>query len=123
MRHFAFLKTLLFILLFNSCSEKQVNFEIENISNDEIDSIHIGLSGFNYKKPTKKITSLNPDEKKTLAIPFNNVPKVDGNYQITILSNGQSKTKSFGYYNNGSPSTEEFHIKIDNDTIIFQEFF
>jgi len=121
MKNYLLVYSLLFIFLCSACSENKVSFQIENTSSEQIDSIHIGLSGFNYKKPTEKLTLINSNEKKRLDITFENVPKVDGNYQITVFSGGENKKQSFGYYSNGSPLSKEFNITIDNDTIIFKE--
>lgn len=111
------------LFLYNSCEESSVNFYVENKSNEPIDSVTIGLSGFNYKNPIT-YKEINPNENINLIYSFKKVPRADGNYKITFFKNRESTSNIFGYYSNGAPRSGNFRATLlVGDFITIEELF
>ena len=105
-------------LLFFSCfTSKNVIFEIQNLSDFQLENLLISTSSGEsnsyllVQKSCKLSSTLNLD----------NVPKTDGDFYIEYYINGEMKTKKFGYYSNGSPLANNYYIVISNDDIIIKE--
>ncbi|WP_272023172.1 hypothetical protein [Olleya namhaensis] len=102
------------ILLSISC-KNGVDFELLNNTNTDIDSLII-TNGFN-NLVIKKIP-MNKKKEGFLDFKKNN-PRHDGIFNIRYFNKGKMiKSKSFGYYSNGSPSVKLFNVSIEKDTII-----
>lgn len=122
MKHFK-ISFILLLFLYNSCEESSVNFYVENKSNEPIDSVTIGLSGFNYKNPIT-YKEIHPNENINLIYSFKKVPRADGNYKITFFKNRESTSNIFGYYSNGAAGSGNFRATLlVGDSITIEEFF
>lgn len=51
----------------------------------------------------------------------NNTPKQDGSYTIQLFTKDSSIKKHFGYYSNGLPLVDSYHIIIKKDSIYIKE--
>ncbi|PHS10307.1 MAG: hypothetical protein COA88_02360 [Kordia sp.] len=122
MKSLNFLAISVFILCFTSCTEKKASFKVTNNSNELIDSIEISSSGSEYLTKSVLINIKNREVVK-IELDMENLPKVDGNYQIEVFSNNSSELKTFGYYSNGVPSGSIHLIDIKSDAIEITESF
>ncbi|TYB78799.1 hypothetical protein [Bizionia myxarmorum] len=111
------MKNSLFILfifaLITSCSYG-VDFEIQNNTNTQIDSLTI-TNGFN----TVKIFDLKPQEIYKTFLDFKEYnPKQDGSFGVHVYSENSVRAELFGYYSNGIPLTKSYKLEIKKDTIL-----
>mgnify|MGYP003624385019 FL=1 len=105
-------------LLLASC-QYGINFEVQNDTNNNIDSLVI-TNGFN----SLKLYNIKLKEKKEGFLDFNkNNPKHDGLHNIQLFMQNSIIRKSFGYYSNGIPSVKSYKLIIKNDTIIIKDIY
>jgi hypothetical protein len=104
-------------LIFYSCNSKvEAIFEIQNSTNQIIDSLTIQPD----EKKDNKIR-IEPNSKVTLKTDMTKIQKVDGGYLLSFKSNNTLRILNFGYYSNGYPLESITRIKIHSDTIIIKQ--
>lgn len=108
---------MLVLLCIYSCNDRVLaKFEITNMTNDLVDSIHI------FPDNTKDhFIQLQANEKSVFTTDMTGLPKVDGSYQLLFKLKNQARGKHFGYYTNGSPMESLTRIYIYTDTVSIQQ--
>lgn len=119
------MKILVFIFtltLFYSCqNEIKAKFEIKNMTNETIDSINI--KSFDHQRNSEFI-KIKPGQMKTYWLDMTGIPKVDGDYLLTLKQeNNHKEVTRFGYFTNGYSLEEVTKIRIEKDTIIIDQIF
>lgn len=108
----------LFSLLLASC-QYGIDFEVQNDTNNKIDSLIIN-NGFN----SLKLYNIKIKEKKKGFLDFNeNNPMHDGLHNIQLFMQNSVRREAFGYYSNGMPSVKSYRLIIKNDTILIKEIY
>ena len=110
-------------MLFISCdSDIRAKFEITNNSEFTIDSLNI--KSFDHEQTSENI-SIKPNERKIYFMDMTNLPKVDGDYLLSFKrgKNGIKEVKRFGYFTNGYQIEKLTKIKIESDTVIFDNIY
>ncbi|MBK6992726.1 MAG: hypothetical protein IPH34_13270 [Chitinophagaceae bacterium] len=99
-----------------SCKNDTIaKFEIVNTTKERIDSFHILPA--NSKD---NFIQVEPNEKISYDINMTDVPKVDGNYQLSFKSKTKAVFIPFGYYSNGYPMESITRIIIHPDTVLIK---
>lgn len=114
-------KAFKFLMLFSlfSCNyENKATFVITNNTLETLDSVRLKSNA--HEQPTDYI-KLEPNETKVYSLNMANLPKVDGEYSLTYISE-PSKERSanrFGYFTNGHSLEDTVKIAIHSDTLMF----
>lgn len=103
-----------------SCSDKIVDFNVSNYTDNVLDSVMISSSGTNYLQKSKVI-NFKKNTNSKISLDLSGVKKTDGNYYIEIYSKNLNIEKDFGYYSNGVPTDSNYNIEIMVDTLIIKE--
>ena len=107
---------LLCLIIIVSCKNDTIaKFEIVNTTKERIDSFHILPA--NSKD---NFIQVEPNEKISYDINMTDVPKVDGNYQLSFKSKTKAVFIPFGYYSNGYPMESITRIIIHPDTVLIK---
>jgi hypothetical protein len=103
-----------FIIILVSCNT--VNIEVENHSGSKVDSVIVSNGFDNWKHGT-----IQANEQLEGELVFSGTIKTDGGYQVKILRNDKYEYYGFGYYTNGSPTSNKMIVKIEKDSVVAYE--
>ena len=106
---------ILLVFLLQSCLGDSPMFILYNKSNNNLDSVVIGVS----KNNPSILLNIKREEKANGKILFDNTIKGDGDYFIEIYNkNRLMRKKRFGYYTNGQPLNSTFKLTVLKDSIL-----